>query len=38
MPADSGTCACGNIEVDVDFGRLVITDPNEAKSFRLTRD
>lgn len=38
LPAESQCCSCGNLVVDVDFGRLLFRDPTKGKLFTLAEN
>ena len=33
LPADSRTCDCGNIAIDVDYGRVSVRDHSRFRAF-----
>ena len=33
LPPDSITCRCGNIRIDVDYGRVAVSDDSQLKVF-----
>jgi hypothetical protein len=35
LPSESDGCSCGNIRIDVDYGRISIKDHNRIRLFSL---
>ena len=35
MPVNAGACACGNITVDGDAGRVSVKDPTGMRAYRI---